>query len=1238
MFTLTLPTCLHLDVPLIECRPSEEFAHETGAAYASLLGQTRESAAADDAVHSGSTSSTEQSTPDSAPVIPRPRHQLASANCRNGDRVATEASLCRNSLFPNVVKQQSRCMSVLLQQGPHGGIRRIGPLLITQERGGGAIKHLNPAFIDMMDVQPVDSSTAAFLKRSNIRRRSFSMPPNGPGGDWLNTLSHIIGAPASSGGSKRPNDVPSSGPGMWWPLNDDNCSEEVTHDVHLPLQDGSEHATRGANVQQHMLERMGSSSSVAGTGFKPPTMLGAPRKGSVSSQLRLMVRADSSQGSTGGSGAYLRSNPSQSSFVGYSGHVPSLCHTQSDTSELSSSSSSATRQQASLFGPNNLPMHTAGHQLADVTMKTEVGLITRSIKCISLRLLVNRLASPEGNVDSDLLTDFLNSYRFFAHPIDVMRLIIVRYLNCFAASTSADETEDSESDDCNGSANDADPMFLTINGWRSSAKCDTASSSDQAAPLVGTKGAAGDARPAPTRQLPPLARNDGAIIQLRVMNIVKYWIKFHPHDFRLHHRLTRLLLFFLSHIQKQPGRAEFVNAIRQKLSSGKLLAVEMPAFASTTIPIGTSPSTAVPSQSSSMRDSGVRTPTLEHTRSALDLRPSTTQSAFSQATSALSRPEFALSELSSGTIIGHANASSSSGGHLHSSVSLLDMHGQTSGSGGAPRHQVANGGSHVAAAASASGQRTQHTKKGSTSYFKSLFHSRSNRSNVSSLEGIDAVGESDGSSRSTADPMRAAQRDGGLAASNNGTAPAANGLDAESELRVPNGNMYDSDFGQLVMDALTKSGIPTPQTPVGQTLLKYSIANRNPYRVNLVGIDPATFAEQLTLLEHELFSRISATEFSLKGRVGNLETILHAMQGVSADSRCSVATLGSSLPGQGQSGPTNPVPSLTAMTSWFNQATYWAVLAVLSEPTSAARALVIKQLVHVAFHCLARRNYYGAFEIVIALDNSAVRRLHETWALVPALLKDIVARVLQVLQSRMNFRTYRESVKAAMAGVSGPDEEVFDAISDQIKSIRAKDMISASQANIVTSGGISSATSTGHSSASAAFDNLIHGARLGSGSDEGKQHSRKKSSAHANVFASKDAGQLTEQDCACITYAIRIRAASFMYFDPSTSNGPSGAGSSVGYGHSSAPATSSAKGGRGSGGHLSSGSSKSSGNLASGGSGTSLVGGAEVGDSRSRRTRSTSNSSNGAAGGRTTPTFKNGRMITNGAPLPLVPF
>ncbi|PIA13893.1 ras GEF, partial [Coemansia reversa NRRL 1564] len=112
----------------------------------------------------------------------------------------------------------------------------------------------------------------------------------------------------------------------------------------------------------------------------------------------------------------------------------------------------------------------------------------------------------------------------------------------------------------------------------------------------------------------------------------------------------------------------------------------------------------------------------------------------------------------------------------------------------------------------------------------------------------------------------------------------------------------------------------------------------------------------------------------------------------------------------GQPGSNNPVPNLTAMTSWFNQVTYWAVLTVLSEPTSAARALVVKQLIHIAFHCFARRNYYGAFELAIALDNSAVRRLHQTWQLIPPLMKDIVARMLQVLQSRKNFRTYRESV------------------------------------------------------------------------------------------------------------------------------------------------------------------------------------------------------------------------------------
>ncbi|KAJ2375134.1 hypothetical protein IW150_002712 [Coemansia sp. RSA 2607] len=444
---------------------------------------------------------------------------------------------------------------------------------------------------------------------------------------------------------------------------------------------------------------------------------------------------------------------------------------------------------------------------------------------------------------------------------------------------------------------------------------------------------------------------------------------------------------------------------------------------------------------------------------------------------------------------------------------------------------------------------------------------------------------------------------------------------------MPNGNMYASDFGEVVMEALAKSGIPTPQSPVGRTLLNYSIANRNPYRINLVGIDPAMFAEQLTLLEHELFARIGATEFSLKGRVGNLETILHTMQSVGTDPRNSVSTLGNGNSNSNGSGPTNPVPNLTAMTSWFNQATYWAVLSVLSEPTSAARALVVKQLIHVAFHCLARRNYYGAFEIAIALDNSAVRRLHETWSLVPTLMRDIVARLLQVVQSRMNFRTYRESIKAAMSGTSGPDEDMFDAIGEQIKSMRAKDMVSVSQANIITSNGLSSTTATGHSSGSAGFGQLVHGTLFGNGDDGGKQHSRKKSSVpNSGAFGKDGTALLTEQDCACIMYAIRIRAASFMFTDPNASAG-GGGGDGSGSGHNSVP-VSSAKGTRGSGGALSTSSSKSNMNF----------GGIDAGDSRSRRARSTSNSSNGTAGGRAGGGFKQGRQTGNGASLPVVPF
>ncbi|KAJ1945318.1 cell division cycle- protein [Kickxella alabastrina] len=1085
----------------------------------------------------------------------------------------------------------------------------------------------------MMDVHPVDSGTAAFLKRSNIRRRSFSIMPEDSNGDWLSTISNIIGGADTSDGSKEQSRRASLGPGMWWPLNDDNCSDEVAYDVHVASHDTSD-AAAGRQGQQsgHTLERMGSSSTLSSSALKPPPALGSVTyKGSVSSQLRSMGRSDNLNSN---SGTFMHSNGSQSTLGGHPGYAPVLTHSFSDTSDVSVSSTVYPGRLHHTSSMANMNIQSAGIQLADVTMKTESGVITRSVKSISLRLLVNRLASPEGNVDSDLMTDFLNSYRFFAHPIDVMRLIIVRYLNCFVVGPDSDESESSDSEEGDCSTHEGDDKYLIINGWRKT------NVSDNGTPT--SKGTPNLAKKTFTQRLPGLARNDGAIIQLRVMNIIKYWIKFHPHDFRLHHRLTRLLLLFLSHIQKQPGRAEFVNAIRQKLSSGKLLALEMPAFANSSAAHILVHPTTVLSQASSVRSSGVCTPTLESARSALDLqsvgspRGSALANGGMMARSDLTSISESMGSPGNRPFRGAAGLSvSRSVGNIHGSLSMTNVNST-------PR-LGADGGSGPPASPAPSA-RPPNVKKGSASYFKSLFHHRSNKGSASSVDVTSSNDYENFDGLSISGSARAGLR-GAPGNSSSGSEFDAAADHDESLPRLPNGDMYASDFGQVVIEALAKSGIPTPQTPVGRTLLNYSIANRNPYRINLVGIDPATFAEQLTLLEHELFSRIGATEFSLKGRVGNLETILHTMQGVGNSTGDTALMPGGSS--QANSGPANPVPNLTAMTSWFNQATYWAVLSVLSEPTTAARALVIKQLVHVAFHCLARRNYYGAFEIVIALDNSAVRRLHETWALIPTIMKDIVDKILQVLQSRMNFRTYRESIKAAISGASGPDEEVFESIADQIKSMRAKDMISVSLANIVTSNGLSSTTATGHSSSSSGFGHLVHGAMFNGVADEGKPLSRKKMSASGNSSSSKDTSALlTEQDCACIMYAVRIRAASFMFIDPSANGGDSNSSGNPNA-HTSAPVSSSAKGGRGSGGHMSSGSSKlhsgltmgnSSNSGGGGSSGASASGAGDTGDSRGRRARSTSNSSNGAAGGKSGGSYKHGRQIANGAPLPLVPF
>ncbi|KAJ2686537.1 hypothetical protein GGH99_003459 [Coemansia sp. RSA 1285] len=1211
--------------------------------------------------------------------IPRP-HTAAAAEQMKGRDVADNV-LGRNSLFSNAVRQQSRCMSVLLQQGSHGGIRRIGPLLITMERGGSAIKHLNPAFIDMMDVQPVDKGSVEFLQKSNIRRSSFSMPPSGPGGDWLDTLSDIIGASRNAKGTKQGADhVSSSGPGMWWPLNDDNCSDEVSYDVHIAPLDSSDPPRDKANGlgRHHGLERTGSSSTIASVaGQKPSSSRSSGRKGSVSSQLRLMGRPETPSGNGNGVRQHV-------SYNGFSvQHPPALTHSSSDASEptiVSSGFGSRTPQSSSSA---NVHTHSFTNQLADVTMKTESGLITRSVKCVSLRVLVNRLASPEGNVDSDLLTDFLNSYRFFAHPLDVMRLIVVRYLNCFDNGDAGNDAEGSEVEEA-GSTSESDCKYLTINGWRSkpnnantassggpNAKAgssntnnDVTATTPNAAATKSSQSSAAPAADALSKKLPLLVRNDGAIIQLRVMNIIKYWIKFHPHDFRLHHRLTRLLLLFLSHIQKQPGRADFVNAIRQKLSSGRLLAVEMPAFVGPSARPTTAQTTIVPSKASSIRSSCMPTPTAESARSAIDLQLSGGKKSGPNAAS-VSAESHLRPERLAGSVYGvHDTAmpvQRETDGHGYQPN--YQLYADAGGNGASLRHAT-DVGSGFPVPVPTSSSRPQTVKKSSTSYFRSLFQSRSsknsstNGSNMHEAAGNSVDAEAFGGYNSGS--VRISQRSDNHSITPNAADLAASGDGDEHGLRIPNGNMYASDFGLLVMEALAKSGVPTPQTPVGRTLLNYTIANRNPYRINLVGIDPATFAEQLTLLEHELFSRISATEFSLKGRVGNLETILHTMQGaVTADSHNSASALaGVPQTQQGQVSASNPVPNLTAMTSWFNQATYWTVLSVLSEPTSAARALVVKQLIHVALHCLARRNYYGAFEIVIALDNSAVRRLHETWALVPELMKDIVAQILEVLQSRMNFRTYRESLKAALTGASGPDEEIFSLIAEQLKIARAKDLVamSTAYAHPNMSGGSSfNSSSNGHSlsSSGSGFGHFVHGAFFGgSNGDDGKSHSRKKSNAPSSVSVAKNTGPLlTEQDCVCITYAIHIRAASFMYFDPSATNPGDGAvnkhgssGSSIGS-HGSVPAYSSSKGGRGSAGHMSSGSTKSGSSAFTGSTvvsisstGKSTAESIEPSDSRNRRARSTSNGSSGMFSSKGSMGSKQGQMAANGVPLPLVPF
>ncbi|KAL6060136.1 RasGEF domain containing protein [Balamuthia mandrillaris] len=96
----------------------------------------------------------------------------------------------------------------------------------------------------------------------------------------------------------------------------------------------------------------------------------------------------------------------------------------------------------------------------------------------------------------------------------------------------------------------------------------------------------------------------------------------------------------------------------------------------------------------------------------------------------------------------------------------------------------------------------------------------------------------------------------------------------------------------------------------------------------------------------------------------------------------------------------------------FNQVSYWVVTQVLLRETPEERAQFIVLTIKVAKICFELSNLNTLMQILCGLSNSSVRRLRETWSLVPEKHQEALAAFDAFMAARNNFKRYREGFEA----------------------------------------------------------------------------------------------------------------------------------------------------------------------------------------------------------------------------------
>ena len=152
--------------------------------------------------------------------------------------------------------------------------------------------------------------------------------------------------------------------------------------------------------------------------------------------------------------------------------------------------------------------------------------------------------------------------------------------------------------------------------------------------------------------------------------------------------------------------------------------------------------------------------------------------------------------------------------------------------------------------------------------------------------------------------------------------------------------------------------------------------------VKFMSLDPDKVADELTLVEFNLFKSIHISEV-FNQSWSHKDTL----------QRHRIA------------------PNLLNFISSFNKIAYGVATQVVLQKKLSDRVEVIKHCIRIAMRCMKLQNFNTCFEIVAGLNLGSVSRLKETWKAVPKKHMDAWLMLSGLVNSEGNYKAYRELIQ-----------------------------------------------------------------------------------------------------------------------------------------------------------------------------------------------------------------------------------